>query len=539
MCHPEPVEGPLSEVEAKAPGNLHGAFSYALKLTGVGRIKDAMTPTRRTAVIAAAIVFAVHVVANPHYGFFRDELYFIICGMHPQFGYVDQPPVIPLLAALTQVFGHSLLLLRAVPALFAAGGVYVTVMLAAELGGGAFAQILAAIAFLCSPVLLSFGMKVSTDEVGLWTWPLMMLLVVRLTKGADPRTWLLVGAVPGLSLESKYSVLFFLAALIIGVLLAPQRTILLNRWFAAGCGLAVLIAFPNFLWQAHYGFPMIELLRAGQNGKNEIVGPIVYLLQEILITGGLLALVWIAGLAWLFANARFRYLAFVYVLLIAMMIVLHGKHYYPANIYPALFAAGAAAIEAWTARVRALRPAVAALAVLFAIPLVPLSLPVLSETQFVAWVKAFHLPVAAGETEPGRDSGSLPGDWADMHGWENFAATVQRVYANLPPDQRARAVAKTSNYGEAAAVAFFAPDVPVISGHNQFYLWGTRGYSGDVLIDVHGDCGASLHLFRATRLAATIRDRWAIHYENNVPVMVCTGIKQPLQSIWPGVKDYE
>ena len=494
---------------------------------------------RRTALIAAGIVFAIHLAANPHYGFFRDELYFIICGMHPQFGYVDQPPVVPLLAALTQIFGHSLFLLRAVPALFAAGGVYVTVILAAEFGGGVFAQIFAAIAFFGAPVLLSFGMKVSTDEAGLWTWPLMVLLVVRIAKGADPRTWLLVGAAAGLSLESKYSVLFFLVALIGGLLLAPQRTILLNRWFAAACGIALLIALPNFLWQAHYGFPMIELLRAGQNGKNEIAGPVMYLLQELLITGAALSLIWIAGLAWLLANARFRFLAFTYIVLIALMIVLHGKHYYPANIYPAMFAAGAVAIESWTSRARFIRPVAAALAILFAIPLLPAALPVLPESQFVAWVRAFHLPMAAAETEPGRDRGTLPGDWADMHGWENFAATVQRVYAALPPDERARAVAKTSNYGEAAAIAFFTPDVPVISGHNQFYLWGTRGYNGDVLIDVHGDCGASLHLFRAKRLAATIRDRWAIHYEDGVPVMVCTGIKEPLPQLWPGVKDYE
>ncbi|HEV7180572.1 MAG TPA: glycosyltransferase family 39 protein, partial [Candidatus Baltobacteraceae bacterium] len=177
---------------------------------------------RNIPLIAAAIVFIVHLAANPHYGYFRDELYFIICGFHPQFGYVDQPPVVPLLSAGSQLFGHSLFLLRAVPAAFAAGGVYVTCLLAAEYGGGAFAQLLAALVFFFTGVLSSFGMKVSTDEVGLFTWPLLALLIVRITKGADPRLWLAAGAVAGLSIESKYSVFFFLAALLAGLLLAPQ-----------------------------------------------------------------------------------------------------------------------------------------------------------------------------------------------------------------------------------------------------------------------------------------------------------------------------
>src|SRR5579875_1438346 len=129
--------------------------------------------TKRMAWLAAAAVFIVHALGNAHYGFFRDELYFIICGRHPQFGYVDQPPVVPLLAALTQIGGHSLWLLRIVPALFAAGGVYVTCLLVVELGGGLFGEALASLAFLFSPVLLSFGMKVGTDEVGLCAWPLI------------------------------------------------------------------------------------------------------------------------------------------------------------------------------------------------------------------------------------------------------------------------------------------------------------------------------------------------------------------------------
>lgn len=502
-----------------------------------------MDRTRVTALTAAAVVFVVHALGNAHYGFFRDELYFIICGRHPQFGYVDQPPVVPLLAALTQLGGHSLWLLRIVPALFAAGGVYVTVLLAAEFGGGVFAQSLAALTFLFSNVLLSFGEKVGTDEVGLWTWPLIGYLVVRIVKGADPRLWVLAGAVAGLSFESKYSVVFFLAALVAGLLLTPQRSILMNRWFAFGALILVGIALPNVLWQAHYDFPMWQLLRNGQDGKNVIVGPLVYMVQEILITNLFLFPVWVIGVVWLFTQPRFRFAGYLYVILIAEMMIFHGKHYYPANVYPIVIAAGAVPIEAWTARARLARFAIAAYMLMLGPVFVPFSLPVLSEPAFIAYQarlgEILHLPKGLLATEHNRETSTLPGDWADMHGWPQLASTVKAVYDSLPPNERAQALVSASNYGEAAAIDFFTPGIPVVSRHNQYWLWGYGGRTGNVVIDVNGDCGAKQHLFRSSRLAATFNAPYTIGWETGVPIMVCRGLKVPIAAVWQSIKLYE
>ena len=499
--------------------------------------------TQRVAWLAAALVFLVHAIGNAHYGFFRDELYFIICGQHPQFGYVDQPPVVPLLAALTQIFGHSLWLLRIVPALFAAGGAYVTVLLVAEFGGGIFAQALATIAYLFCNVLLSFGGKVGTDEVGLLTWPLIALLALRISKGADPRLWLAIGALTGLSIQSKYSVLFFLVALVAGLLLTPQRSIFWSRWCAAGALIALLIALPNFLWQAHYGFPMWELLRNGQNGKNIIVGPLIYLVQEVLITNLFLFPVWVIGVVWLLTKPTLRWAGYLYVILIAEMMLFHGKHYYPANVYPIVIAAGAVPIEAWTSRLLAARIAVLAYALVLGPVFVPFSLPILPEPAFLAYQarlgEILRIPKGTLATEHGREASALPGDWADMHGWPELAATVERIYRSLPPSERTQAVVITQNYGEAAAIQFFAPDVPVISRHNQYWLWGPRGYTGNVLIDVHGDCGASEHLFQHAQLAATLDVPYTIGWETDMPIMLCRGINVPLRTLWPQIKAYE
>ena len=498
----------------------------------------------RIPLIAAITTFALHLIGNPHYGFFRDELYLIVCGRHPQWGYVDQPPVTPLLAAVSQMFGHSLVLLRAIPAFFAAAGVYVTCLLATELGGGTFAEILAALLVFFAPVLMNFGMKVSPDVVGLWLWPLAALYTLRLTKGANPRGWLVVGAAVGICLQSKYTVVFFFAALLLGLLLTPERRILFSRWFLAGCAVCGAIALPNFLWQVHYGFPTLEFLRNAGHGKNLIVGPGQYVFQQLFITNVFLSLAWIVGLVWLLWNVRLRFLAYTYVILIAFMIVLHGKHYYPADVYPFLMAAGGVAIEAWTNRWKLLRPVVVTAVIVLGLVFVPFAMPILPEAQVVSYTSwlfgILHIPRQAVATEH-HQMPALPTDWADMHGWPELAATVGNVYQSLSPEDRAQAAIVAGNYGEAAAIDFFGRQYglpPSISGHNQYYLWGTHGYSGNVIIDVAGDCGARGHLFQSSERAATFTSPWVQPFEDGIPIMVCHGIQKPLAELWPSIKAY-
>lgn len=491
---------------------------------------------------AAAATFVFHLLANPHYGFFRDELYFIICGRHPQWGYVDQPPVIPLLAAGSQIFGISLIALRTVSALFAAASVFVTCRLVQEFGGETFAQVLAAVATALAPILANFGMMLAPDSAGMWAWPLIALYVVRIARGADPRWWLAVGAVSGIALESKYSAAFFLVAAAAGLLATRERQAMRTPWFIGGAVLAVLIALPNFLWQAHYGFPMIELLRNGQNGKNVVLDPLSFLAQQLLLTNPLLALIWICGLAWALWNARLRWIGLTYVALMALMIALHAKNYYACDIYPVLFALGGAAIEGWTARASLLRPAMLAIAAAAGALLVPFVLPVLPVPQLIAYDRAVSkvLPLQSVASEHHKQS-VLPQTYADMHGWPQLADTVTRVYRSLPAEDRGRAVIVASNYGEASAIEFFGARSglpPVLSGHNQYFLWGTHGASGEIVIDVAGDCGAASHLFRSSRRAATFTAPYVMPYEDAMPIMVCRGIKKPLAQVWPGVKDY-
>ena len=501
--------------------------------------------SRAIPLAAAIATLVVHLIGNPHYGFFRDELYFIICGFRPAWGYVDQPPLVPLMSAGSQLFGHSLFLIRAIPAIFAAAAVYTTCLLVEELGGGAFAQIFAAIVVALTPVLMSFGTKMTTDVAGLWLWPLAALLILRIVRGGDPRWWLAVGIIFGAALESKYSALLFAVSVLGGLLLLPTRRVLFNSWFLGGALIAALIALPSFIWQGAHGYPMWTMLHDAGEFQNAILTPLQYVAAQVLITHPLLAPVWIVGVVALLRRTDARFLGIAFLLLIAQMIVLHGKHYYPGDVYPIPIAAGAVAIEGWTARALFWRPVLAMYALVAGIVLVPLLMPVLpegamSEYDQIAESKPLEHEVALARIDH-RPVGDLPPDWADMHGWEKLARVVAGIYQSLPPDQRAQAAILASNYGEAAAIDFFGARYglpPVLSGHNQYWIWGTRGYSGNVLIDVHGRCQLDAHLFRVRRVVTHFANPWGRVFENGFPISICEGITTPLATYWPHFRNY-
>ncbi len=487
---------------------------------------------------AAIAATLLHAFGNPHYGFFRDELYFIVCGRHPALGYVDQPPLTPLLAALSQSFGHSLFLLRLIPAFCGGAAAYVSCLLVEEFGGGAFAEILAALVVTLAPVLLANETRLTPDMLEIALWPLAALLVLRIVKGASPRLWLAVGAVVGIAAWSKYSVAFFVVAVVVGLLLTPQRRILASRWFAAGCAIALAIVLPDFLWQATHGFPQIEVLR-NDSGKFIVSGP-PFLLQQVLIMNPVLSIVWIAGLVWLLRTSSMRWLAYAYAILIVAMMALDAKNYYPSAIYPYLIAAGAVAIERVT-RTRA-RVAIAAGVLIVSIPAVPFVLPVLPLSNYIAYQNAVGRALDVDFGLPDDHRRSVPIQYyADMLGWPQLVAKVASVYDTLPPSQRAGAAILTSNFGEASAVdvygaAFGLPQA--ISGNNNFWLWGPHHYSGSTVIEVNGDLASARRMFARVRVAGVFRNSHGMTYETNVPILVCSGIREPLAQLWPQFKQY-
>ncbi len=443
---------------------------------------------RKAPPVAALIALALHLAGNAHYGFFRDELYFIVCGFHPSFGYVDQPPLTPLLAAFSQSFGLSLLALRAVPAVFAGIATYAACLLAIEFGGGLFAVTLAALVAIFSPELLAFGSRLSPDTIEMAVWPLMALVAYRIVQGASPRWWLLLGGLAALGAWSKYSVAFFSIAIVAGLLCTPQRRVLATLWFGAGAALSVLLMLPSVLWQWRYGWPMLQLLH-NDYGKFMLAWP-PFPVQQILVMSPLLSVVWLIGLWWLLAGARTRFLGIAYIALIAMMWALDAKAYYPAPVYPYLIAAGAVPIEQWTRMRSSVRVAIIVLIALFAIPSTPFVLPVVPMAAYIKYQVAlgnlFHIRF---HTEHGAGNDVPIQYYADMTGWPELASQVTAVYKSLPPQERSRAAIYAHNFGEAAAIDLYGAGdrlPPALSGNNTYWIWGTRGFSGAAVIDVNG-----------------------------------------------------
>ena len=186
-----------------------------------------------------------------------------------------------------------------------------------------------------------------------------------------------------------------------------------------------------------------------------------------------------------------------------------------------------------------LRVPAVVLAVCAALVLLPYVEPILPEESFIAYNRMVgpRIGVGLAVTEHLKQP-LLTQDFADMHGWPALAATVKTVYEQLPPADRNRAVVFAQNYGEASAVAFFT-NVPVVSGHNQYYLWGLHGKTGDVMIDINGACWHDYHLFRSVKTAAIFSNRFGMPYEDNMPIVVCRGANESLAKLWPKAKHYE
>jgi hypothetical protein len=495
---------------------------------------------RPSAVLALASL-ALHVLANRNYGFFRDELYFIVCGGRPDWGYVDQPAVVPLLAAWSHaLFGDHLLGFRLIPALVMTAAVAFTAEFARVLGAGRFAQWLAGLSVLLGPIFLLQGTLFSTDVFQTLTWLGISWTLVRLEQTRDERWWLVLGAIVGFSLNTKYLIAFYLTALAAGLLATPLRQSLRRPWIYLGALLAALMVLPNVFWQAAHGWPFLELGKAGANGKNVEMSPLAFFAQQIILTGLVQTVIWLCGLWAGVARPNLvigRAFSIAWLLLLLVFDLSHGKAYYLSPIYPTLLAFGAVRIEQWVTSAVARRTVLAGMIALGALA-APLTLPILPVDTFIRYQAAIGFAPSSGEHQK---PGILPQYYADMFGWREMAQKVAAVYSALPPQERSRAVFYGENYGEAAAIDVFGRNLglpPAIGGHNSYFLWGPRGHDGSVMIIVGGDPKHYDDLFQSHEVAGHTDSPYAMPYEANQPIYVLRNIKTPLPEYWARVKKY-
>ncbi len=490
--------------------------------------------------LIALISTALHLAVIGRYGWFRDEFYYIACGEHLDFGYVDHPPLIALIARLTRaLLGDSILAARLPSVLAGAAVILLAGRLAREMGGGRFAQAVAATCAVIAPVYLFVFHILSMNSFDILFWTLGALVVLLIVKTGNPKLWLLFGLVCGLGLENKHSLLFFGFGVFVGLLLTPERRHFRERWIWLGGAIAGLLFLPHVLWQMAHGWPTAEFIHNATAFKNVALSPLAFFGEQVIQIHPLTLPVWLAGLVWLFRStgSRYRVLGWVYVTAFLVLVSQSSKAYYLSPAYPPLFAAGAVAFETWIRR-PVLRIAVLVLLVAGGAVTAPLTLPVLPAERFAGYASALGIPIKAGERH---EIGVLPQHFADMHGWEEMVAEVARVYRSLPPEERARAGIFTQNYGEAGAVDLLGRKYGLpkaSSGHNNYFLWGPQGPDG-VLIILGGDPEDHRQAFRDVRQAGEIRCGLCMPYENNRPVWIARGLAAPIEEIWPGTKHFE
>lgn len=490
----------------------------------------------------AAVKLLIQFAGINHYGFFRDELYYMACSEHLAWGYVDQPPLIVFLAWLVRhLFGSSLVAVRLLPALAGAAVVWLTGVLAGELGGGKVAQLLAALAVLLAPANLAFDSFFSMNALEPLFWLLCAWIVVGIVKGASPRLWLAFGLIAGLGIENKHSMLLFGFALAAGLLLAGETRLFGSKWIWIAALIAFVLFLPNLIWEARHGWPQIEVVRNAQRFKNAVVTPSEFVFEQVLFLGPLASPVWLGGLLWYFfgrEGKRFRFLGWCYVIVLGLFIFLHGKTYYPLPVYPLLMAAGGVAFENFVRppHRRWLRFAFPALIVIVGLVCVPFGVPLLPVETFLRYssgVPAFHINAERDTPVP------LPQLYADMFGWENMAGVIAGVYRNLPPAERAGCAIVAGNYGEAGAIDYYGPKLGLpkaIGGHNSYFDWGPRQYSGDCAIIFGERATESAAFFGQVERVATISNPHAMAIEQNVPVLLCHKPIAPLSVLWPRFK---
>jgi len=490
--------------------------------------------------------FLVHLAFYRGYGYFRDELYFLACADHLDWGYVDQPPGVAIVAWITRrALGDSLLSVRFVPMLFAAAQVLLVGLTARAMGGGRYAQTLAMICAAAAPIY--FGSYLNTDMFMNLGWAACAWAASRALADNGSKWWLLFGLFAGLAFEGKHAIVFFGAAFVAGLLLA-RATVLTDRWFWAAMALATVIALPNLTWEYRHDWPTYELLaNIAHSSKNVVLGPGTYLLSNIEYLSPIALPIWVGGLAWCaFASEgrRFRSFALTWLFAFGVFVALKGKGYYLAPVYSTLFCAGAVATQAWITgycgrRGAAWRVGVAAVVLLGGMVFWPFAMPMMSAETFIAYERALHLAPPRTETQR---LGPLPQQYADMFGWPEMVAQVAHVYASIPLDGRAPCGILATNYGEAGAIDHFGRGYGLpsaLSGHQSYWLWGPRGFSGECLVVVGGRIEDLLRLYDQVTLAAEADHPYAVPAERHLPIWIAHGPKfGNLQEIWPRLKKW-
>ncbi len=469
--------------------------------------------------LASGGVVALLLAVSGRYGFHRDELYFIVAGRNLDWGFVDQPPLTPLIARVSEaLFGTSPTALRVLPAVAVGVVAWLTASMARQFGAGRVGQAFAAFSVAFAGVVLGIGHLLSTAVFDFALWALCLWLLIRILRGGDPRLWLGLGATVGVGLLNKHLIAFLAVAILVGLVATSQRIHLASVWPWLGVAVALTIAAPNLVWQAANGWPQLEMAEA-LSGRSE--GPLNFILFQPLLLSIALAIPAGAGFWWIARSEQarvFRPIAVAFGFLVVLFLVTGGKNYYVAPMYSALLAAGGLWFErlvGWRRNLMAAGALVGvAVGMLIALPIMPRDN-----------AGAFDLTGELGETV----------------GWPDLVEDVAGAVELITPEDRQSAVVFTVAYGEAGAVDVLGPQAGLpraVSGHNNYWLWGPPSDHGPI-VGVGNVEGALAPICPDLQQVGTLSNEHQV--ENEVlgqPLWLCLEPNAQLADIWDAVRHF-
>lgn len=482
-------------------------------------------------------LFVFHLITSGQYGFHGDELYFIVCGNRPAWGFVDHPPFVPMVARFaTEAMGINLFALRFFPALALGAGCFLTGWLARRLEGGHFAEFLAALTFIGAPMLLRGGAFLNIPVFEVLFWLIVAHLLVTLCQQDEPRWWLAIGAVCGLALLNKHTTLFLGAGILTGLLLSSRRKDFLTPWPWLGAMLAFLIILPNLLWQIQHDWATLDFIRRLNAAQMQTTPRAEFILAQVILLNLFGAIVWLSGLVFFLKNDRghpYRIIGFIYPTVLFIMLVFQAKVYYLVPAYPMLMAGGAVWLERRLTCRRgriALSTAIIAMGLIF--------LPMVTPVGSLEWKDRYVSRTIGFMIQKPTD---LTFDFHYQLCRPEEVLKFSKVYTSLDDQERQRCVILTDQYDSASEVNVLGPALglpPAISGSNSYYLWGPQGASGECVIAF----GYKEHLlkkwFREVRIAAYVPDRGFATPPGNRPIFLCRKPYVSLAELWPKLKIY-
>jgi 4-amino-4-deoxy-L-arabinose transferase-like glycosyltransferase len=473
--------------------------------------------------IAGAALLLLLALAGA-YGFHRDEMYFILAGRHPDFGYVDQPPLTPILSALVaQLLGASPFAVRILPAVVTAVVILLCADMARRLGAATRGQILAAL-LLAFSGMLGAGHLAVTATFDIFFWTLALWLMIQILAAPAPAKewglWLALGLVMGIALENKTLPVFLGVSLAGGVLLARRWDIVRSPGLWAAIAVTFVLWAPNVIWQAASGFPQIEMARNIADDIQGLGDSIKEIVLLLVLAGPLLFPIALGGLVWFFRapeSKAWRPIGFAVLLTVGLMFVTSGKSYYSAGYIPILIAAGAGPLDLWlgTARLRwsGFTPAAVGSGVILALLLLPI------------------VPARSLHSTPIPD---IYEESVAQIGWPELADQVRGIVDRLPASERSHTVIVTEAYGQYGGLSFYGHDLPPIySGHNSVWYWGHPADDTTTAILV-GHWGGPPPFFKACESAAVVDNGYdLLSQEQGTLIYVCRGTIVPWSQLWP------